>query len=216
MIIDREDIAVSRIIAHAGTTNIRLLEIGCGDGRITRGLHASHERLVAIDPDEAAITRAREQSPTIDFRVGSGESLDCLEEHFDVIVFSLSLHHQNGAKALRQVETALRPGGKVLVLEPTISSQISQLGFLFENESAALEEAVEQIHDSNFDIVLREEITTTWLFENIEELHDWIFDYYQQPRSHEKLHRIGEFLGEKIHDRPIILSDTLTLFELSR
>lgn len=163
-----------------GHVEISLLEIGCGNGRITCGLHNTYKRLIAIDPDKESINLARKKYPHIDFRIGSGESLDFVNEIFDVVLFSLSLHHQNGEKALQQAESVLAPQGKVIVLEPAVESQISQLCNLFEDESASLKQAIVNIQKSKFTIVSRIKISTEWEFRDKNELYDWLFDYYNQ------------------------------------
>lgn len=215
MIIDVNDVAVSSIVACAGAADIKLLEIGCGDGRITCCLHAEYDRLVAIDPDVAAINRAREEYPQIDFRVGSGEFLDFAEKTFDVVLFSLSLHHQNGEKALQQVKRVLAPGGKVLVVEPAVDSHMSQLGYIFEDESAELMKAIDQIKDSDFEVFSKSNVSTKWLFQDNHELYDWLFEYYNQQPTQDKLREIDSFLGDTKREKPITISDTLVLTQLS-
>ncbi len=74
----------------------RVLEIGCGDGRLTWGLAERAGSVVAIDPDRQEITRARRALPRglrdrVRFEVGWGESLRFLDGEFDVVVFSWSL-----------------------------------------------------------------------------------------------------------------------------
>lgn len=217
MIIDKGDIAVSSIIDNAGPGEINLLEIGCGDGRITRGLQYKYKRLIAIDPDEESIHLAREKYPHIDFRIGSGESLDFLNEVFDVVLFSLSLHHQNGEKALQQVKSVLAPEGKVIVLEPAIDSHISQLCNLFEDESASLKQAIVNIQKSNFTILSSSKVSTEWVFRNKNELYNWLFDYYNQQPNPVKVNQVDAFLEEKEIEKEnsITIIDTLVLTELA-
>ncbi len=73
----------------------RILELGCGDGRLTVGIAADAARVVAFDPDAAAVARARQSLPAelaarVDYRVASGTELE-VEPQFDLAVFSWSL-----------------------------------------------------------------------------------------------------------------------------
>ena len=74
----------------------RVLEIGCGDGRLTFQYAARASSVLAIDPDRPSIAeagfeqRARGAS-NIDFRVSSIEHLRAAGAPYDVALFSWSL-----------------------------------------------------------------------------------------------------------------------------
>jgi 2-polyprenyl-3-methyl-5-hydroxy-6-metoxy-1,4-benzoquinol methylase len=76
-------------------TGRRVLEVGCGDGRLTRRLASRGASLVAIDPDADVIAAARDAQPgaTIDFRVVDFVSGDPIlaPASFDVVLLSWSL-----------------------------------------------------------------------------------------------------------------------------
>ena len=74
----------------------RILEIGCGDGRLTRQLALLASRVVAIEPDSAKIALARrlaaaEGISNVSFRVASAERLRLGGDPFEVALFSWSL-----------------------------------------------------------------------------------------------------------------------------
>jgi 2-polyprenyl-3-methyl-5-hydroxy-6-metoxy-1,4-benzoquinol methylase len=74
----------------------RVLEIGCGDGRLTFQYAARASSVLAIDPDRPSIDEAvfqqRAGGPfNIDFRAGSIERLPKPGAPFDVALFSWSL-----------------------------------------------------------------------------------------------------------------------------
>jgi len=75
----------------------RLLEIGCGDGRLTLRLAAfGPGSIEAIDPDPRRIRLARKNLPAaqaslIRFRTGHAEKLRYPADEFDVVVFAWSL-----------------------------------------------------------------------------------------------------------------------------
>jgi 2-polyprenyl-3-methyl-5-hydroxy-6-metoxy-1,4-benzoquinol methylase len=76
--------------------NRRVLEIGCGDGRLSLQLARKANSVVAIDPDRAAIDDARADAShegirNIEFLVGAGEQVRPFGAPFDVAVFSWSL-----------------------------------------------------------------------------------------------------------------------------
>jgi ubiquinone/menaquinone biosynthesis C-methylase UbiE len=74
----------------------RVLEIGCGDGRLTRQLAPLASSVVAIEPDSAKIALGRrlaaeEGISNVSFRVGSAERLRLGGDPFEVALFSWSL-----------------------------------------------------------------------------------------------------------------------------
>ena len=81
--------ALSRMVpSFAGR---RVLEIGCGDGRVTRLFAADAASVVAIDPKAESIDAFRADFPHVDARaIGIGE-LDLPPQSVDVAIFSWSL-----------------------------------------------------------------------------------------------------------------------------
>jgi 2-polyprenyl-3-methyl-5-hydroxy-6-metoxy-1,4-benzoquinol methylase len=69
----------------------RVLEIGCGDGRLTKRYAHVAGSVIAIDPDVGAVSQLALDVPTVDARaIGIGE-LVLPARSVDVIVFAWSL-----------------------------------------------------------------------------------------------------------------------------
>ncbi len=89
----RELAALDRLASLAG---MRVLEIGCGDGRLTWSLAERAEQVFAIDPDRQAIAKARRALPKslkdhVQFDVGEAETYPFPSGAFEVALFSWSL-----------------------------------------------------------------------------------------------------------------------------
>jgi predicted RNA methylase len=74
----------------------RVLELGCGDGRLTLGLAHEAARVLAFDPDREAVERARRALPAelaerVTYQVASGTEIEVKPHSFDLVVFSWSL-----------------------------------------------------------------------------------------------------------------------------
>jgi ubiquinone/menaquinone biosynthesis C-methylase UbiE len=74
----------------------RILELGCGDGRLTRQFAALASTVVAVEPDPAKIALAKRTATSdgitnVSFRVGLAEQLRRGGDPFDIALFSWSL-----------------------------------------------------------------------------------------------------------------------------
>ncbi len=85
---------LERSIASRGK---RLLEVGCGDGRLTLRLASlGPSRIEALDPDPAKVRLARRALPParrnlVHYAVGQAEHLKFPASTFDAVVLSWSL-----------------------------------------------------------------------------------------------------------------------------
>ena len=88
----------------------RILDLGCGDGVLTKRLAALAGTVVAIDASPEQVAAARRYG--LDARVGSGEALSFTTE-FDAVFSNAALHWMRDADAvLDGIHRALRPGGR--------------------------------------------------------------------------------------------------------
>ena len=91
--IDPEKNEVHALKAMTDWRNKRVLEIGCGNGRLTRRLASLGAQMEAIDPDRKLIVAAKKDLPArlsdrIRFKVGSALDLKYPKQTFDIAVFS--------------------------------------------------------------------------------------------------------------------------------
>ena len=70
---------------------LRVLEIGCGDGRLTRHYAAAAASVIAIDPDDEAIAALREDLPGVEAHAVGIDELTLLPQSVDLVLFAWSL-----------------------------------------------------------------------------------------------------------------------------
>ena len=94
--LDPEGAHLAALRRLADFTGREVLELGCGDGRLTTGIATDARRVLAFDPDAEAVAKARQSLPAelanrVDYRVASGTELEVEPASFDLVVFSWSL-----------------------------------------------------------------------------------------------------------------------------
>lgn len=205
-----------KIVKYADLRSKNILEIGCGDGRISSLLSAESDSLFAVDPDEKKIRQAKTNISGVDFRIGSGENLNFPNSIFDIVIFTLSLHHQNSHKAISEANRVLKAGGKILVIEPVVEGEIEQVFSFLHNENNEKKEAQNSIIDSGLSIVDSEIFTAEWIFRNKEDLLQSVFQFYDMAFDPDIALKIISFVGNKAESNPIVLLDTMIIQSLSK
>ncbi len=102
--------------------NERILDIGCGDGKITAEIaqRLSNGSVVGIDNSEEMINFSRknlprETYPNLYFEVADAENLS-FENEFDVVFSNAALHWvRDHLRILQGIKKSLKPGGRILL-----------------------------------------------------------------------------------------------------
>jgi ubiquinone/menaquinone biosynthesis C-methylase UbiE len=192
-----------------------LLEVGCGDGRLTARMVGRVRHLVAVDPSEPDLRMAAAGVHGVLFLKASGEQLPFAADRFETVLFTLSLHHQNSPLALREAERVLAPAGRIFVLEPTPDGEFQQLFHLFEDETVALEAAQAAIAASPLRLRQATVFEADWRFADKADFSRYMFAYHDLSRNIEMEARLFRKLGSKAAERPLVLKDRLSLLCLA-
>lgn len=121
--------AVAADVAAVAPPGSRVLEVGCGPGRLAILLAFEHRLdVTALDLDGAMIEIARENAEAAAGRSGATEgrlptfvvadvaSMPFPDQSFDLVVSTLSMHHWADKWAgLAEIDRVLRPGGRALI-----------------------------------------------------------------------------------------------------
>jgi ubiquinone/menaquinone biosynthesis C-methylase UbiE len=128
----------------------RVIDLGCGEGKFTRGLKGLFSDVTGLDVKERKIKeaaqKAKELCVDVNFITSSAETIPFEAEHFESVIFSNSLHHMpNPAAAAQEALRVLRNGGLLYVMEPVPSGNYHDATCLVNDETLVRTQAYEAL-----------------------------------------------------------------------
>jgi ubiquinone/menaquinone biosynthesis C-methylase UbiE len=96
LVVDPDGVELTAIRELVDVAGLHVLEIGCGDGRMTFGYAGETASVFAIDPEAELIEQARAATPRgfrrrIRFEAADAAEIDLPKREFDLALFSWSL-----------------------------------------------------------------------------------------------------------------------------
>ena len=91
----------------------RIVDLGCGTGKLTADIAARGANVIGIDGDAAMVERARALHSALAFEHADGRDF-AIEGHADAVFSNAALHwmKEEPARVIACVARALRPGGR--------------------------------------------------------------------------------------------------------
>ena len=117
---EMDDGYVERLLERLPAPCLRVLEVGCGTGRVTRLLAARCREVVAIDASPEMIRVATERSSehaNIRYELMDFERFEAASGFFDAVVSVATLHHLPLRSSLARMRDWVCPGGALLILD---------------------------------------------------------------------------------------------------
>ena len=101
----------------------RVLDLGCGDGRLMRllaGVCPCYSQIIAVDSDRDALDEARRSvlPPRVKLLRAGGEALPFADRSFETATIGDALHHvRDPLRVLHELRRVVAPGGLVVISE---------------------------------------------------------------------------------------------------
>jgi ubiquinone/menaquinone biosynthesis C-methylase UbiE len=114
--------------------DIRILDIGCGNGALLNALSDRIGSGIGVDESEAILERARKRNverSNLEFLKISGPVLPFDDSSFDVVISLMSFRYLDWDPLLHEIKRVTKPGGKFLIIDmvtvPVKTSEYPQL-----------------------------------------------------------------------------------------
>ena len=149
----------------------RALDIGCGEGRFCRMMHARGLATVGAEPTADLLAAAKARDPQGEYIKASAEVLPFRDQSFDVAVFYLTLIDiLDFRAAIAEAVRVLRPGGQLLVAN--LHSHVTARPRNWEGEGSHwVVKNGERLHLALDDMMAERAITSAWGDIRIENHH---------------------------------------------
>lgn len=123
MILDPNNRYIQAIQSQISLTGATLLEIGCGAGRMTRDMAHYAQKITATDLDNNLLIKAKKMvsADNVEFIHTPNGIPDLPAETFDIVIYTLSLHHipkYAMRDHLIHSGSLLKKNGSIIVIEP--------------------------------------------------------------------------------------------------
>jgi SAM-dependent methyltransferase len=127
---------------------MRVIDIGCGEGQLTRALAKLGAHVTGYDPFIAESAPVAHGAGSFRLAKASADAIPEPDHGADLVLFVFSLHHVPGAKlqgALTEARRLLRPSGCLYVAEPLPQGPHQYIIELFHDETAVRKAAAEAL-----------------------------------------------------------------------
>jgi SAM-dependent methyltransferase len=104
------------LVAFVGQCAGEALDVGCGEGRVSRELRACGYRVTAADPVRKFVDAAKEARSADDYAIAPGTDLPFEDARFDlVMIYNVLMDVDDVPATLKEIRRVLRPTGILII-----------------------------------------------------------------------------------------------------
>ncbi len=203
--------------------NRNILEIGCGNGDMTRSFAEDAAHITAIDSDANKIHQAQAYVTPEHVKFLHSHNEEAINAYapYDAAIYSLSLHHipvWEMQKHLQETARRLSPGAPILVIEPGEGGSFMEIKKEFGagsgDESPLCKAALDAMETlSGFTLTLRHSFSINFTFTDENDFYQSKLPNYNSLAK-QKLNRLNSLLSSHRQANRIKLSAERWLYRL--
>lgn len=203
MRIDPYNIELKKILDCYNFKDKTILEIGCGNGRLTKKLAKYAKKIYALEPDrkklrEAINSTTKNLSKKIVYIQGYGERLEFEDSMFDTVCYLWSLHHipyKKQIKSFKEACRVLKRKRDIFILEPTLEGEEAKIYFYEDKDIINAEKSINKlIKKSSFGYTSRRDFLKPDYFKSKEEAYAHFIGYYTEDGKYNLRNRLSIIL----------------------
>ena len=104
------------LVAFVGRGDGEALDVGCGEGRVSRELKGCGYRVTASDPVPELVNAARQAQSADDYVIAPGTDLPFADARFDLAVaYNVLMDVEDVPATLKEIRRVLRPAGTLVI-----------------------------------------------------------------------------------------------------
>ena len=166
------------------TINSEVLDFGCGIGSsLEKVIKFNPKKITGIDISEVSIRKAKdkvkETESEIELLVDNCEQTKFNSNNFDIIYGTGILHHLNMSMCLDEIKRVLKPGGKLIFIEPLGTNPLINLYRKLTPKSRSEDE--HPLVKLDFDLIEKKFINTKLKYYGFLTLI--FFPFYKSPKN---------------------------------
>jgi len=208
---EKKEIAILKSLIDLKNKDI--LEVGCGDGRITEMLNQKDNNILAIEPDKDQLRLARKKVSDVKFEVGTMSNLKT-KKTFDLIIFSMSFHHvpaRSKKIVIQKALSLLNKNGEVWLIEPALEGQVCEvIIILMPAERKRIEDANKVFKELR--ILKKKSVELKWYYENYSDFLAFFKEVVNTRICSKRLDKIKKIMQIKDEKVKILLKDKINYF----
>ena len=225
-----EEQVLSKIIRTKGKS---VLEIGCGEGRISKYLSTNAHSYFGIDENQEKLVLARIKAKNAKFYSQHINNHNYPNSSFEIIIIRHKLHEinmSNQKEFMKKIYKWLAPGGLLFIIEATPKGEVQDLFStayelkLNEDHHARLSYSHKIIkafiHSRYFHKVYEVKYNVAWMFKDAIDLFDTMSKKIPYLNKVENNHHyrsiILEDFGLKLRKKPLMLQNQLIVYGLQK
>jgi ubiquinone/menaquinone biosynthesis C-methylase UbiE len=222
---DPENIELKEMLKLVDISNKKVLDVGCGRGRVTIKIAKKAKEVYAIDVDRESIITARKRVSNlklknVKFDIMNSDKINYPNRFFDVVLCPWSLHHiKNKDKTLKQIRRVLKRNGYLVIIEGSSKNDYMYLTNLVKpNAKEKQEERISNIFktaEKYFKLIKKVHFSTYYMINSKKKTLE-MFDFYKVPISKINSDYMNRFLDKRRIDNKYKISESgyIALFRL--
>jgi SAM-dependent methyltransferase len=136
------------LVTIGPVAGLRVIDIGCGEGGLTRALAKLGAQVAGCDPLISGTELTALGDGSFRLTKAAADAIPEPDHAADLVLYVFSLHHVPGERleaALAEARRLLRPSGKLYVAEPLAQGPHQHIMELFHGETAVRKAAVDAL-----------------------------------------------------------------------